>query len=869
MSSCKTHFAEEITVEHWLLKLVEAGNGDIPAILHHYRVDVDSLCDVLMSTVDRLPRNLRKEPALSSQFATVLDACADKAQWPIRSGNLLQVIVEAPHLLRAPSLWPFLNFTSAQIDQLLLRLGTRTCETPLRHNGVSSTVDGQTESMPETGFPQDLVQPHTPLTGDEADSASTADPLAHYTIDLTQRARNGELDPVFGRDQEIQQIVEVLAKRRKNNPVLVGEPGVGKTTLVDGLALRVANGNVPNVIRDARILTLNLELLQADAEGDTQCEHRFNAVIEALQTSAAPVLLFIDEPNTLVESDRPADGLHVANLLKRTLAHHELRTIAAITWAEYKTVFEHDVLLTRHFQIIQVDEPNDDDAFLMLRGLKWHYATFHRVHVRDEALVAAVKLSRRYVPSRKLPDKAFDLIDTAAGRVRMALDIAPAALQHAAAAVSALEIEQATLAFDIAEGGVSAPKRLKAIETSLHAARADANDMRVRCATERKLVNVIRAQRDAAPHERDACALALAFKALTKAQDANPLVPVDVDARVVAQVVSDWTGVPVSHLVTDERRNLLALDEPLSSRVLGQQDTLLALAEHLRTSEAGFKSEHAPLGVFLLTGPSGVGKTETALALADLLFGAGAALTTLHMAEYREANAVSRLLGPLPGYADSGSDGVLTEAVRRRPYGVILLDKVEAAHREVLDLLCQVFDGRMTRDAHGHEIDVRNCVFLMTSHLGAATIGATVAKQTDVTHDVLLDAIRQELLAYFRPALLARVQILAYRPLNAQALKDVVRMKLAKVTERLTRKHGVTFQVSESLVTMMAERCLSLNAGAHGVDADINQRILPTVSRELLARLVSGELPQRIDLTLSQAGQLGVEVVGAGSPRQG
>ncbi|WP_367648934.1 AAA family ATPase [Pandoraea communis] len=855
-SLCKLRLSDEITVEHWLLALLEAGDGDIPAIMNHYGIDVDVLWGVLMSTIDRLPRNLRKEPILSSQLVSLLHACADNRYWPIRSANLLQVIVDSPHVLRAPSLWPLLNFSSAEVGKLLPELAAKTCETPQPLSAPSSLV----ESMLQTSFEPAMTAAGLSRGASASNGVGAAAPLARYTTDLTECARSGELDDVFGRDREIQRVVEVLAKSRKNSPILVGDPGVGKSALIDGLALRVANGDVPDVIRDLRILALNLESLRTNAESEAEFQQRLSAVINAVQASAEPVLLFIDEVQPLCSPHSTTNGADVANLFKRTLACGDVRAIATTTWAEYKAIFEHDAALSRRCQMIEVNEPDDDAACLMLHGLKWHYATFHRVHVRDEALVAAVKLARRYIPTRKLPEKAFDLLDTAAGRVRMALDVEPAAPQQATATLSAPEIEQATLEFGAAEGGTSTSKRLKDLEVSLHAARAEVDDVRVRCASEGELVDAIRAQRDAASEARDAYALALACETLAQTQDAPPLVSADVDARVVAQVVSEWTGVPVSNLVIDEPQNLLALEAPLRSRVAGQHDALRALVEHLRTANAGLTPEHAPSGIFLLTGPSGVGKTETALALADILFGSEAALIPLNLSEHRDSRSVFRLTGALPDAVGHGLEGALIEAVRQRPYSVVLLDELEYAHRDVLDMLCRVFDGRVTRDDDGRTIDFRNCVFLMTSSIGANTIESIAATHADATQDTLLDAIRPAMSSRFPCALLARVQTLVYRPLDTLALRDVIQMKLTKIAQRLKCKHGITLFADDSLVTMLAQRCLTSNAGAHGVQAYLNHQILPRISREILASRVSGDALQCISLTVSQDGQLAINV---------
>lgn len=856
--------SDEITVEHWLLKLLEAGDGDVPAILRHYGIDVDAVWDALMATIDRLPRNLRGKPALSPQLAAVLSdawtyACADDVQWPIRSANLLQAVVDAPHVLRARDAWPLLSIGSAQIARLLPRLGDQTSEAQPALD-ITSSAD-RDRTAPKSGDASiTRLDSATRMAGAAAET-SPSDALERYAIDLTEKARQGKIDPVFGRDREIQQMVDVLARRRKNNPILVGEPGVGKTALVEGLALRVANGDVPTVIRDVRVLTLDLGLLQAGAGVKGEFEQRLKTVIEEVQASSVPVLLFIDEAHTLIGAGNAAGGADAANLLKPALARGELRTIAATTWAEYKEFFERDAALERRFQMIKVDEPDDETACLMLRGLKARYATFHQVHIRDEALVAAVKLSRRYVPARQLPDKAIDLIDTAAARVRMGLDTSPVELQRAAAVVDALEMEQVALETDAAEGIPGTRARLGEIADELVSARTLVESLKNGYAVEQTLASAVIDLREAPPDARDESALATARAALLDAQGQVPLVCVDVDAQAIARVVAEWTGVPVGNLVSDELHSLLALETQLATRVVGQEAAIRSLAEGLRTAKAGLTAEHAPLGVFLLAGPSGVGKTETALALADALFGGAAALTTINMSEYQEAHTVSQLKGSPPGYVGYGRGGVLTEAVRQRPYSVVLLDEVEKAHRDVQDMFYQVFDRGTMRDGEGREIDFRNCVILMTSNLGSATIESATQENPETTHAMLLDAVRPELVAHFQPALLARFQTLIYRPLASESLHAIVRMKLAKVAQRLAARHGVALTTGDDLVTVLAGACLDRESGARSVDAFIHQQILPSVSRELLTRLAEGGKPSVVTLSIATDGQLNIEFV--------
>ncbi|MEX3962117.1 type VI secretion system ATPase TssH [Paraburkholderia sp. EG286B] len=865
-SLCQTRLADEITVEHWLLKLLEAGDGDVPAILDHYDLDVDPIWNALLGAIEHTPRNLRGRPGLSPQLAAVLqDAWShalnarDAHETTIRSGHVLQAIVEAPHVLRTRSTWPLLSVSSAQIQRLLPRLGSRTSEDPPERPELQTTA---VTTAPAAGS-ANLAEPTnaTPAIVRSVDG----DALARFAIDITGKARDGQIDPVFGRDREIQQMVDVLARRRKNNPILVGEPGVGKTALVEGLALRVAEGTVPNVIRDVRILTLDLGLLQAGAGVKGEFEQRLKNVIDEVQASSVPILLFIDEAHTLIGAGNAAGGADAANLLKPALARGELRTIAATTWSEYKEYFERDAALERRFQLIKVEEPDDDAACLMLRGLKSRYAQYHNVHIRDEALVAAVKLSRRYLPARQLPDKAVDLIDTAAARVRMGLESPPADLERARAAVSALELERSTVEDDARAGIAEMKTRQAELRAAFVEAQAALETLQQRYDQELASVRALHEQRASASGGEPG-SLAQAQQALQRIQGKAPLIFADVDAQAVARVVAEWTGVPVGSLVEDELLSLLTLEAQLAKRVVAQDDALVALAESLRTAKVGLKNEHAPLGVFLLAGPSGVGKTETALALTDLLFGGAAALTTINMSEYQEAHTVSQLKGSPPGYVGYGRGGVLTEAVRQRPYSVVLLDEVEKAHRDVLDLFYQVFDRGAMRDGEGREIDFRNCVILMTSNLGSAQIDELTADHPDSAQPALLEAIRPRLVAHFQPALLARFQTLVYKPLDAIALGAVVRLKLDKVAGRLNRQHGVELACHDSLIDAIAELCLARDSGARNVDAFLNQHVLPAVSRELLTRMASGTSPAQIVLSSSAEGGLTIDFVDQAEP---
>jgi type VI secretion system protein VasG len=864
-SLCNSRLHGEITPEHWLLKLIEQGDGDIPAILQHYEIDIDLVWDALLASIERLPRDLRGKPALSRTLAELLEGAwfhASVADVPaIRSSHLLKALVDAPHCLRAADAWPLLSIGADQIQRLTKVIDRHSVEANAMTSADTARIDSP---VPATGA-VDEAHPGTPAKPQlpTRTKQPQGEALARFAVDLTARAQRGEIDPVFGRDREIQQVVDVLARRRKNNPILVGEPGVGKTALVEGLALRVAEGTVPNVIRDVRILTLDLGLLQAGAGVKGEFEQRLKNVIDEVQQSEVPVLLFIDEAHTLIGAGNATGGADAANLLKPALARGELRTIAATTWSEYKEYFERDAALERRFQSIKVDEPDDDAACLMLRGLASRYAKHHGVHILDEAITAAVKLSRRYIPARQLPDKAVDLIDTAAARVRMGLESPPAELQRAGAAVAALELEINTLAADKQAGAQNLRERHDALHTTLADARAQRDTLQRRYTHELELVNAVHLQRDTnadMPGHRTE-ALAAARQAVIDAQGKTPLVFVDVDAQAIARVIAEWTGVPVGNLLEDELAGLLTLEQHLATRVVSQNDALGALAESLRTAKAGLKNEHSPLGVFLLAGPSGVGKTETALALADLLFGGEAALTTINMSEYQEAHTVSQLKGSPPGYVGYGRGGILTEAVRQRPYSVVLLDEVEKAHRDVLDMFYQVFDRGTMRDGEGREIDFCNCVILMTSNLGSVQIDEATAENPAISQVELLDAIHPPLVAHFQPALLARFQTLVYKPLDATALASIVRLKVAKIADRLHRLYDVALTCDDALTGSLAQLCLARESGARNVDAFLNQRILPAVSRELLARMAGGRLPAEIRLSMSEDGSLVIDFI--------
>ncbi|MGE8144293.1 type VI secretion system ATPase TssH [Pseudomonas frederiksbergensis] len=835
-SLCQSRAHAQITIEHWLLKLLGQGEGDLIVIARRYEWNLETLWHGLIEHIDRLPRSVQSKPQLSDPLQQLiknawLRASLDDNNESLRSVHLLSALIETPDLLACEAAWPLLSLSEAQLQRLMVLLDQTSEERP--ESQVSAVWDRAAESSGE------LAMLPTSATKDET-------VLDRFTQDLTAKAAEGTLDPVFGRDDEIRQVIDILSRRRKNNPLLVGEPGVGKTALVEGLALSIAQGKVPDSLKSVSVRTLDLGLLQAGAGVKGEFEQRLKNVIDAVQRSAKPVLLFIDEAHTLIGAGNQAGGADAANLLKPALARGELRTIAATTWSEYKQYFERDAALERRFQMVKVDEPDDANASLMLRGLKARYAKHHGVHIQDAAVQVAVTLSRRYLTGRQLPDKAVDLLDTASARVRMSLDCEPQALTRLSARQVALELERHALEQDQGLGGYSADERLAMIAAQHAELQRQHIDLEQQYQQELDLTQQLIDARQAQPPRRDICEQLQ--RRLSDIQGNRPLLSLDVDARCVAEVIADWTGVPLGSLLKDEQANLLMLEQQLGERVIGQASALSAMAQRLRAAKTGLTDDKAPLGVFLLVGTSGVGKTETALALADSLFGGEKSLITLNFSEYQEAHTVSQLKGSPPGYVGYGQGGVLTEAVRQRPYSVVLLDEVEKAHSDVLNLFYQVFDRGFMRDGEGREIDFRNTVILMTSNLGSDLLQSCLQEQPDAPDSVLHERLRPILLEHFQPALLARFQTLIYRPLKADALTRIVAIKLAQVGKRLQCHYGLDCQIDDALNAALVAACLLPDSGARNIDSLLNEQILPVLSQQLLERRAAQRRTQRVRL---------------------
>ncbi|HBM0952091.1 type VI secretion system ATPase TssH [Enterobacter kobei] len=852
-SLCQTRTHAEILPEHWLLKLFEQGEGDLTVLARRYEWDMDAIWQDLLGWLDKQPRSVRHRPRLSDAIQSLLQEAwliaSLNGEEQIRSIHLLMALVDKQKLVRCDGLWPLLTLGQSQLERLR----------PL--------LDAQSDERPDVQQEAELAQSHggevafvgRPVGAELKEGGLTPalqNALDKFTLDVTAKAREGKIDPVFGRDTEIRQMVDILSRRRKNNPILVGEPGVGKTALVEGLALRIAEGNVPESLKPVILRTLDLGLLQAGAGVKGEFEQRLKNVIDAVQQSPTPILLFIDEAHTIIGAGNQAGGADAANLLKPALARGELRTIAATTWSEYKQYFERDAALERRFQMVKVDEPDDDTACLMLRGLKSRYAEHHNVHITDDAVRAAVNLSRRYLTGRQLPDKAVDLLDTAAARVRMSLDTVPEAIVRLKSRLIALGIETQDLLEDIAAGASSHGDRLAVIDTLRTELELELKTQEARLEVERQLVGELIACRQDVSRQADIHTLQQQLDFL---QQDGALIRPDVDTRTVANVIADWTGVPLSSLMKDEQTELLTLENEIGKRVVGQDASLNAIAQRLRAAKTGLTSENGPQGVFLLVGPSGVGKTETALALADVLYGGEKSLITINLSEYQEPHTVSQLKGSPPGYVGYGQGGILTEAVRKRPYSVVLLDEVEKAHRDVMNLFYQVFDRGFMRDGEGREIDFRNTVILMTSNLGSDHLMQLLDEHPEATEGDLHELLRPILRDHFQPALLARFQTVIYRPLAEAAMRTIVEMKLSQVSKRLNRHYGLRTHIEESLYDALTAACLLPDTGARNVDSLLNQQILPVLSQQLLSHMAAKQKPHSLTLGWSEEEGIGLE----------
>lgn len=834
---CKLRGNPYVELVHWLHQLMQQQDGDLQHIVRHFALDEQALTRDILAALDALPRGASSVSDLSEH----IDSAVERA-WVygslkygvnrIRGGHLII------GLLKTWNLSNLLKGISPQFSRINV-------------DALSDDFDALLSASKES-------QQSTAQTVEHDALPATQGTLAQYGQNLTERARDGKIDPVVGRDEEIRQMIDILMRRRQNNPLLTGEAGVGKTAVVEGLALRIAAGDVPQPLHDIQLWLLDIGMLQAGAGMKGEFEARLQALINEVQSSPTPVVLFIDEIHTLIGAGGQQGTGDAANLLKPALARGQLRTIGATTWAEYKKYIEKDPALTRRFQTVQIHEPDEEKALLMLRSTVSPLEMHHGVLLLDEAVSAAVKLSHRYIPARQLPDKAVALLDTACARVAVSQSAPPPQLEDCLQRIAALDVE-----IGIAEResrvAIGDSQRLEPLRLARQQQEAERDALTLRWEQERALVNEIvtlraglhDADEDAQPALRET--LAEKQQALKTVQGEMPLLFAAVDENVVAAVVSDWTGIPLGRMVKNEIDAVLSLADTLNQRVIGQRHGLELIARRVRTSRARLDDPNKPVGVFMLCGPSGVGKTETALALAESLYGGEQNVITINMSEFQEAHTVSTLKGAPPGYVGYGEGGVLTEAVRRRPYSVVLLDEIEKAHPDVHEIFFQVFDKGWMEDGEGRHIDFRNTLIILTSNVGTDLISAMCADPDLMPDpDALSGALRQPLLQVFPPALLGRLLVVPYYPLSDDMLGQIVRLQLARIQRRLEENHRILSRIDESVVTQIVQRCTEVESGGRMVDAILTNTLLPQISQILLTASRNDEPFRHLHVTFEQ-----------------
>jgi type VI secretion system protein VasG len=850
----RTHY--DVEIEHYLMKLLEKTDGDAAAILKHFGVDRSRLSTELTRSLDRLKTGNARNPSISPSVVKMFSeawllASVDLGDSQVRTGHTVLALAANEELSR-------------MIGEVSKEFGKIQAEA-LRKD----FEDVVSDSSERTSAPSGGGAGGEP--GAAKKPGGKTPNLDAYTVDLTQRARDGKVDPVLGRDFEIRQVVDVLTRRRQNNPILVGEAGVGKTAVAEGFAHRIVTGDVPPPLRNVVIKSLDLALLQAGAGVKGEFENRLKGLIEEVKNSVIPIILFIDEAHTMIGAGGAAGQGDAANLLKPALARGELRTIAATTWSEYKKYFEKDPALARRFQLVKVEEPSEENCKLMLRAGVGALEKHHNVRILDDGLEAAVKLSHRYIADRQLPDKAVSVLDTACARLALGQNTTPPALEDAQRLLDDLAIQARVLERE-ATVGADHTERLEAIAKQRTATEANLKELKTRWEQELAIVEKIRAGREhleqtltssgpgrASRVGRNPIELKQELeqqeKELEKLQGDAPLVRVCVDGSLVGEVISGWTGIPTGKMVTDDMSVALKLEEHLARRVIGQDHAMNYISKRIRTSKVGIEDPDKPIGVFLLVGPSGVGKTETALALADLLYGGEHNLITINMSEFQEAHTVSTLKGSPPGYVGYGEGGVLTEAVRRRPYSVVLLDEIEKAHPDVLELFFQVFDKGRMDDGEGRSIDFKNCIIVLTTNCGTDTLMKLCADPETMPDDQgLAKALKPEMDKAFKPAFLGRTVIIPFFPIRDQNLKQIIQLKLRKIQRRLYQVHRIELVAQPEMIDEVARRCTEVESGARNVDNILTNTLLPEVSTMLLGAMVGGAKPTTIKVGVGEGG---------------
>ncbi len=881
---CLSRTNYDVEIEHILAKLLETDNTDLHRICNHYEVSVDRLAKDVNDALGRLKSGNSRTPGLSDRLPSWFQdawllASVDFGAARVRSGHLVLALLTNDGLARiAREISREFNHISA--ESLQAKLEDITADSNEERDAVAlGKAAGSADGAPvASGVP------------------GKTKALDQYTEDLTAKALAGKIDPILGRDPEIRQIIDILTRRRQNNPILTGEAGVGKTAVVEGFAARIAAGDVPDPLKNVSVRSLDLGLLQAGAGVKGEFENRLKSVIDEVKSSPRPIIMFIDEAHTMIGAGGAAGQNDAANLLKPALARGELRTIAATTWAEYKKYFEKDAALARRFQVVKVDEPDEEKAVAMMRGLTGKMEEHHNVRILDEAIVECVKLSARYITGRQLPDKSVSVLDTACAKVAIGQGATPASvedeihlIQNLSSEIDALEREQVT--------GADHTARLAEITVRKTTAEEKLGRLNEQWAKEKELTDQIRNIRlklemsrlDPAPAvetdpessetavsgDTDATEQPAAEAAPSEAIDVeflkgelkrfnaelkqiqgeDPLMQPVVNGQTVAEVISGWTGIPIGKMVADEINAVLNLASTLQERVLGQNHALEAISQRIRTSRAGLTDPKRPIGVFMLVGTSGVGKTETALALADTLYGGERNLISINMSEYQEAHTVSSLKGSPPGYVGYGEGGVLTEAVRRKPYSVVLLDEVEKAHPDVMELFFQVFDKGVLEDGEGREIDFKNCIIILTSNIGTDTIMKLCADpDTTPSPDGLVDAIKPELNKAFKPALLGRMVTVPFYPISDEIMRLIIKLQLGKIAKRIKDNHGAKFTYDDTVIDTVAKRCTDVDSGARNVYNILTGTLLPEMSGEVLTRMASGAGIEKVHVAVNESG---------------
>lgn len=860
----RTHYNVEI--EHWLLKLLEIPDSDILAVLEKFDINIGNLVRHLNRELDAIKTGNSRAPALSP---TIVDLA--KNAWILASVEYGHSKITSAHILAALLLDEGLRRATEATNGELKKIVPESLREVVRGTIGTTTESKQAEKSGAIGD----------------DNATYASPsktpaLDKFTVNLTEAARNGKIDAVLGRDDEVRQIVDILIRRRQNNPILTGEAGVGKTAVVEGFALRIASGDVPEQLKNVTIRSLDLGLLQAGASVKGEFENRLKSVIAEVKASPEPIIMFIDEAHTLIGAGGKEGQGDAANLLKPALARGELRTIAATTWAEYKKYFERDPALTRRFQVVKIEEPDEEKAINMMRAISEMLQNHHGVRIMDEAIVDSVRLSSRYITARQLPDKSVSLLDTACARVALSQSSTPAAIEDTrrqiiqctatieslgrenashgnyAERLSQIETEKEQLQTQLHEQEAQWQVELekvksiqslqKQIEDDFHARRVN-GDNKINILSDSELAS-LRTQLDTLRTE------------LAALQGETPLISVNVDSQAIAEVVANWTGIPVGKMVSNEIKAILDLQTALGERVIGQPHALEAIAQSIRTSRAGLTDPRKPIGVFFMVGSSGVGKTETALALTDILYGGEQNITVINMSEFKEEHKVSMLLGSPPGYVGYGEGGVLTEAVRRKPYSVVLLDEMEKAHPGVQDIFYNLFDKGTIKDGEGRDIDFRNTVIIMTSNAGEEHIRAMCAAQEERPDpEVLLDNFRPQLLRYFKPAFLGRSTVIPYYPLSDDDLMKICVINMNRIKKRVKGHYNANFTYDEDVLLHILARSQEVDTGARNIENILTRTLLPALAAECLAKMANGETVSSIHVGVDEAGQFNYQIV--------